>query len=201
MNSVSKTDPRNTFRRQRMPVIYRWLYNPVCISMCVFKFLPGFVIWPLGTKRLKNEIYESLVSDSSDPVNLQWLKACPDFGGLLAAAGHLEKEQKACCRSGDEGDAEFEVSVWHWDVTWLSSTAHEGKYTYSHILEIIHGLWPLEKNCAFSGIWCAENCTRTPPPHPPTPRLFAKLNVKMKSFANVRATFSSRYLKKIKAWK
>lgn len=36
------------------------------------------------------------------------------------------------------------------------------------------------------------------PPHPP-PRLFAKLNVKMKSFANVRATFSSQYLKKIKA--
>lgn len=34
---------------------------------------------------------------------------------------------------------------------------------------------------------------------PPHPRLFAKLNVKMKSFANVRATFSSQYLKKIKA--
>lgn len=36
-------------------------------------------------------------------------------------------------------------------------------------------------------------------PPPPHPRLFAKLNVKMKSFANVRATFSSQYLKKIKA--
>lgn len=30
-------------------------------------------------------------------------------------------------------------------VTWLSATAHEGKYTYSHILEITHGLRPLEK--------------------------------------------------------
>lgn len=74
-------------------------------------------------------------------------------------------------------------------VTWLSATAHEGKYTYSHILEIIHGLRPLEKivlSPEFDVLKIAL-----------APCLFAKLNIKMKSFANIRLAFSSRYLKKI----
>lgn len=38
-------------------------------------------------------------------------------------------------------------------------------------------------------------------PPPPAPRLFAKLNVKMKSFANVRATFFFSVFKKNKGLK
>jgi len=40
----------------------------------------------------------------------------------------------------------------------LKSTSREGKYTYSHILEIIRGLGPHEKLCFVQDI-CAENCT------------------------------------------
>lgn len=39
----------------------------------------------LGYQKIKNEIWESLVSTSSDPVTRQGWQARPDFGGLLAA--------------------------------------------------------------------------------------------------------------------
>lgn len=66
-------------------------------------------------------------------------------------------------------------------VTWLSATAHEGKYTYSHILEITHGLRPLEK-IVLSPEFDVLKIALAPP------RFFAKVNIKMKSFANIRAT-------------
>lgn len=61
--------------------------------------------------------------------------------------------------SADEDTAKLEMTVCCQNVrAWLKSTSHEGKYTYSHILEMIHGLGPREKLCFVQDL-CAENCT------------------------------------------
>lgn len=112
----------------------------------------------LGTKKIKSEIQDSWLSHSLDPVSVVWIRARPDFGRFLAA--HPFGDEQRTRLSGDEDAAKLEMMVRCGNVlAWLKSTSHEGKYTYSHILEIILGLGPHEKLCFVQDI-CAEN--RTP---------------------------------------
>lgn len=97
------------------------------------------------------------MSRSLDTVGLVGLKACPDFLGV-SRHSPLGGGQRTCS-SGDEDIATLEVMVRRRNVrARLKSTSHEGKYTYSHILEIILGLGPHEKLCFVQDL-CAENCT------------------------------------------
>lgn len=67
-------------------------------------------------------------------------------------------DEQQICSSGEEDTAKLEIMVRCRNLIALTSTLHEGKYTYSHILEIILGLGPHEKLCFVQDI-CAENCT------------------------------------------
>lgn len=54
MNSVSEIDPQKHFPvAENACDLLVTVLSAVYLSTCVFKFLPGFIIWPLGTKRLK----------------------------------------------------------------------------------------------------------------------------------------------------
>lgn len=50
-----------------------------------------------------------------------------------------------------------DTEMWSLGLALQHTKADRHRVTF---FEIIHGLRPLEKNCAFSGIECAENCTR-----------------------------------------
>lgn len=164
--------------------------------MC-FQILARFTILALGTKRLKNRSV-SLVSDSADPVNLQWLKACPDSGDswLLLAIWSRSRKHVAGLEMKETPNLRCQCDTGEMPLGLARSTWRQ-IYIESHFRDYS---WPPTTGKKLCFLWNSMCWKLHSHPLPP-PALFAKLNVKMKSFANLRAAFFFSVFKKNKGLK